>query len=174
MNDWVIRPPTHRDGEAVGRLHARVWKHAYAGLMDADLLRDLDEGARVHRWQTTADQLDEFGVDGAGRRVAVAFVAERPIGLIETAPATEAESAWPTELLSLNIHPDWYGAGVAQALVAATLADADAYLWVLTGNERAIAFYRKLGFELDGEERYDDHWKCTDLRMVRPLVAAPT
>lgn len=168
MSEWVIRPPTGQDGEAIGRLHARVWKRAYRGLLDAALLDSLDEEARVRRWQSTADQLDEHGVDERGRRVAAAFVGERPIGMIEVEPASDADAPRPTELLSLNVDEGWHGSGVAQALVTAALADDDAYLWVLTGNERGIAFYRKLGFELDGVERYDPEWKCTDLQMCRP------
>lgn len=171
MSEWVIRPPTRRDGEAVGLLHSRVWKQAYRGLLDADLLQSLDVGARVRRWQNIADQLDqvgECGVDAKGRRVAVAFVDEQPVGLITVAPATEAEAPRPTQLHSLNVDEGWHGTGLAQALVATALADGDAFLWVLTGNERGIAFYRKLGFELDGAERYDPEWNCTDLRMCRP------
>ena len=38
------------------------------------------------------------------------------------------------------------GTGVADLLVQETLGDVPAYLWVLTGNARAQAFYRRLGF----------------------------
>lgn len=174
MSEWVIRPPLNHEAEAIAHLHASVWREAYAGLMDADLLRDLDEAARVRRWQTTISQLDDGGVSSVGRRVAVAFVEERPVGLVEVAPSADAGSWWPTELLSLNLDAAWYGKGLAQELVEMTLGRDDACLWVLTGNQRAIAFYRKLGFELDGVEQYDDVWRCTDLRMVRPLVVHPT
>lgn len=43
----------------------------------------------------------------------------------------------------------------------------DAYLWALASNHRAVAFYRKLGFGLDGVNRYDPDWRRNDLRMCR-------
>lgn len=73
-------------------------------------------------------------------------------------------------MLSLNVAGRWHGEGVAQALMEEAVGDSNAYLWVLRGNDRAIGFYRKLGFELDGAEQYDDVWRCFDQRMQRPAA----
>lgn len=73
----------------------------------------------------------------------------------------------PHELMALNVLAAHHGTGVAQQLMAATVGDRPAYLWVLRGNNRAITFYCKVGFELDGVSKDDVHLDCTDLRMVR-------
>ena len=43
-----------------------------------------------------------------------------------------------------------------------------AVVWVLDENSRAIAFYRKNGFELDGAEKIDpDYGNIREVRLVR-------
>ncbi len=51
---------------------------------------------------------------------------------------------------ALYVRADVYGRGVGYALLNESLGSAPAYLWVLEGNERAIAFYERQGFRLDG------------------------
>ncbi|MCB5275771.1 hypothetical protein BJG92_03324 [Arthrobacter sp. SO5] len=40
-------------------------------------------------------------------------------------------------------------------------------LWVAKDNPRAVAFYRRNGFEFDGAEQTDPAPKIVDARMVR-------
>lgn len=62
-----------------------------------------------------------------------------------------------------------HGSGVGQLLLDAVIADSPAYLWVLDGNARAEAFYRRNSFRRDGAER--EHAVAgiprTTVRMVR-------
>lgn len=62
-----------------------------------------------------------------------------------------------------------HGSGVGQLLLDAVIADSPAYLWVLDGNARAEAFYRRNGFRRDGAEH--EHAVAgiprTTVRMVR-------
>ena len=50
-----------------------------------------------------------------------------------------------------------YGKGIAQKLVRAALTAlnhfSEIFLWVLKDNKRAIAFYQKMGFTFDGQEK---------------------
>lgn len=69
--------------------------------------------------------------------------------------------------MALNVHPDVHGVRVAQALTDAGLPDGPSYLWVLDGNDRAQAFYRKLGYRLDGERKPHEPTGTTEVRMVR-------
>ena len=59
----------------------------------------------------------------------------------------------------------YYGSGIGYALFEQAVGDRAAYLWVLAGNERAIAFYERQGFRLDGTE--DEQDKGMHVRMVR-------
>lgn len=150
-------------------LHVAVWRHAYRGLIEQPLLDAMSGERNVARWEATVRQLRtrELGHD-----VLTAFAGDSLVGIIEAGSATDDDAPQPIEILSLNVAGKWHGRGVAQALMAEAVGDADAYLWVLRGNGRAIAFYRKIGFELDGTERYDDVWRCFDQRMQRPASSA--
>ncbi|HSN35012.1 MAG TPA: GNAT family N-acetyltransferase [Arthrobacter sp.] len=59
------------------------------------------------------------------------------------------------QLFSLYIAAEHYGTGAGQALLDATAGHAPAMLWVATDNPRAMAFYRRNGFEFDGTEQTD-------------------
>ena len=72
-------------------------------------------------------------------------------------PKEGVHAARPSELCRLYVGSDWQGKGLAAALMAEALAaarrcGADAqWLSVWERNPRAIAFYRKFGFEVVGE-----------------------
>lgn len=142
-----------------------VWRHAYRGLIEQSLLDGLDTARSEQRWTQSIAQLEREDFDGT---VVAAFDDDEPIGVIEVGTPRDDDAPRSIEILSLNVAPHRHGTGVAQALMQEAVGDADAYLWVLRGNERAIGFYRKLGFELDGTERYDEVWRCYDQRMQRP------
>jgi ribosomal protein S18 acetylase RimI-like enzyme len=77
------------------------------------------------------------------------------------------------ELHELVVHKDWQGKGVGRALMMAALDYARAQgceyasLWVGEGNEKARAWYRRLGFEEVGKG-----WGIW-VRMIKPLTASP-
>lgn len=101
------------------------------------------------------------------RSPALTTVAEhvtRPIGFISVGPRREDDVEVEEEVWALYVQAAWWGQ-VSGALLAATLAGRPGYLWVLGGNDRAIAFYQKYGFVEDGVTRTADHG--TELRMVR-------
>ena len=69
----------------------------------------------------------------------------------------EAERGLPPASTSLQLEklysrPAALGTGVGQALLDAAIGDAPAYLWLVDGNARAAAFYRRNGFRPDGVE----------------------
>jgi len=72
-----------------------------------------------------------------------------------------------TELWALSVHPQWRGSGTAQALARAALPTDSAYLWVLQGNVRAIAFYRRMSFTIDGATRVDESTERPKSAMLR-------
>lgn len=75
------------------------------------------------------------------------------------------------EIFALYVLKDYYGKGVGQQLIQAAFAALDGYqeivLWVLEDNKRAIAFYEKMGFVFDGEEKVIDLGKAVkEKRMI--------
>lgn len=76
-----------------------------------------------------------------------------------------APTGW--ELYSVNLLERARGTGLADELLRAVVGDRDASLWVLPGNARARAFYRRHGFLEDGSARTHEDSGAEEIRMVR-------
>lgn len=72
-------------------------------------------------------------------------------------------------LSALFTMPGTHGSGLGKAMLEQLLPDGEAaYLWCMEANTRAIAFYEKFGFELDGYRKTTTGWGDMDMvRMVR-------
>ena len=154
----TVRRATVADAEALAHLHLDVWDDAYTGLMPQQILDDrrtkVDE--RVERWRTIleADQptLVAGGPDGL-------------VGFVSAGPGRDNDVDTELELKALYVRAAWWGTGVGFVLFEEAVGDRAAYLWVLAGNDRAIHFYERQGFRLDGTE--DEHDEGLHVRMVR-------
>lgn len=169
MADFLIRPIVDTDAEEVGTAHTRIWQLTYAGMMDQAKLDAMVPQDRIDRWreqiipgraarQAAGESITRCAVDVTTGRIAGFGTGGQP--RVEDPPRA-------TELWSLNVLPEFHGTGVAAQLLDALIGDRPAYLWVATQNARAVAFYRKHGFELDGTSKYDADWACHESRMVR-------
>lgn len=110
------------------------------------------------------------------------FIAEwdgRVAGLVGAYRSPEAPGT--VELVSLWVEPAARGHGLAQSLVqaitqwAAAVGSTRVNLWVMRGNDRAIALYEKLAFvpaDAGGDQR--GHPCEDELRMTRVVAGAPT
>lgn len=146
------------DAEALAHLHLDVWDDAYTGLMPQGILDDrrakVDE--RVERWQEILARTQPTWVaeDGEGL-----------IGFASTGPARDNDIDDLLELYALYVRASYWDTGVGYAMFEEVVGDRAAYLWVLANNERAIGFYERQGFRLDGTE--DEHDEGRHVRMVR-------
>lgn len=161
---FMIRAPEVGDAPSLGRIHVQIWREAYRGLMPQEALDGLDENARSDRW---AGILAAPSSEGQRTRVAVDTTTTQIVGFATAGPPRDQPKPAPTELWSLNTVAAVHGSGLGSRLMGEVLGDGPAYLWVLQGNERAIGFYRKHGFHLDGVARHDPGHGVDDLRMVR-------
>ena len=158
---WTIEEPTVDDADELGRIHVEIWRQAYAGLMDADYLDGLDPSAFAEKWRSRmADPLPGIV------RLAVRDD-EGIVGFSTAGPPRIDDAPAELELYAINLLPRAQGTGVADELLDATIGDRAAYLWVIEGNERAIAYYRKHGFTDDGGRDIDKESGATEIRMVR-------
>lgn len=165
---YLIRRPEPLDVEPFSALHAHVWRVTYRGLMEDRVVDGLTAEGFAPMWGAITTAYAEGTVLPDGREFWVAVLDRDAVGFMMYGQPRDEDPPAPRQLWSLNVHPDHQGSGIAQRLMDECFGEGPAYLWVAQGNERAIGFYRRNGFELDGTSSQDQHDGVTELRMVRP------
>lgn len=164
---YEIRPPRAEEVEQLGALHCRVWREAYVGLMDEESFAALTPERFARGWGRRMEQMGADGHHPNGERVAVAEYAGELVAFVSVGPARDEDAPTDTQLWAINVTADHYGTGLAQQLLDQVLGEGPAYLWVADGNDRAVRFYERNGFRLDGTSSTDDHSGLAEVRMVR-------
>ncbi len=147
----LIRPATSRDAERLALVHVRSWQGAYRGLLPQDYLDGLAPEQRVRQWRRTL-----AGSDWPRSGVLVAEDGDL-VGFACIGPSRDAAPVQVGEISSIYVLPAHWGVGVGTRLMAAALASlraagfAEAHLWVLDTNARAIRFYESAGWRADGD-----------------------
>ncbi|MFW6600179.1 N-acetyltransferase family protein [Propionibacteriaceae bacterium Y2011] len=160
-----IRQATPADADAAVVTLDRIWQQAYPGLLPEAVLAAhavrsrLDEQAELWRDLMAAGEYFWLVVDGESD--------DEIVGVANACIARDLDAPVALELASIHLLGVAHGTGIADRLLQVAVGDAPAYLWVLDGNERAIAFYRRHGFELDGGRKTRDDLGVAEVRMVR-------
>ena len=139
----IIIKNMETDAEIEGKafVHYTAWQEAYAGIVDAGYL---------------ARMTLEKCVDAAYRwreNVIVALDRGRVIGFAGYGQSRDEDLPDTGEVFAIYILSAYYGKGVGHRLMDEALRRLPfprASVWVLRGNARAIAFYKKCGFDFDG------------------------
>ncbi|MDO5119697.1 MAG: GNAT family N-acetyltransferase [Coriobacteriales bacterium] len=156
--------PMASEDEAKGKayVHCMAWKEAYRGLIDQAFLDartlEFSEERALRAFRSGVTTL--LAKDG-----------ERVVGFADYGPCRDDDLPSAGEVYAIYLLSHYYGQGVGTKLMQAAfqaMAGCDTFVvWVLKGNERAIRFYRKLGFEFDGAAKtLNLGEEATDLRMV--------
>lgn len=137
-----IRAMTKNDLAAVSRLLGQSWRRTYSPIMGADSTARLSD--EKHAPEKLAEELADNNK--------MSFVAERSDGSIAGYAMAAMDDKGDVMLDRLHIEPEAFGSGLAVDLLHAVLAAhagiPSIALEVIEGNDRAIAFYRKHGFEV--------------------------
>ncbi len=166
----TIRPATTADDHLLSELGRRLFSAAFA----ADNTQE-----NMHRYlkASFSPQIQAAELADPDSKFLIAEVTGQTAGYARLhwgvlPPFLSAEK--PIELARIYADRPWIGRGVGPALMAACLQEAARtgcdliWLGVWQRNPRAIAFYRKWGFEIAGTQRFllgDD--LQTDWVMVR-------
>ncbi|WP_432939837.1 GNAT family N-acetyltransferase [Kribbella sp. CA-253562] len=165
----VIRRATVDDAEAGAWCHLLCWQEAYAELLDPERLCEKTDpagiGRRTERWAGAIEA-------GVVRWLAInpapdVSVRDRVIGFSSPGPARDDDAPTPLELYAVYTRRAWWGTGLGQRLLDVAIGRDAASLWVLEGNERAMAFYRRNGFAADGARADEEFFGVPEIRMVR-------
>lgn len=137
-----IRAMTVQDVPLVSRLMGESWRRTYSPIIGAEATARISD--EYHSPQRIASELTDANK--------MSFVAERPDGSIAGYAMTETDEPGDVVLGRLHIDQSEYGTGLASdilhAVIAAQSGIRSIALEVLEGNDRAMAFYRKHGFEV--------------------------
>lgn len=165
--EFTLREARPEDAPALTAVHVRCWKQTYASMLPDGFFTEQYEASRLTQWQrvlTDPECRSVLAEDRAGNVVGLAMTA---------APFGEHSTGLPVarQLYNLYVLSQAHGTGVGQALFDAVLGAQSAVLWVADQNARAIAFYRRNGFEMDGFTITDPKIPgLTEARMQRPAT----
>ena len=156
-----VRRAVPEDAERLTHLHLDCWDDAYTGLIPQEVLdeRRTQVVQRIDKWR---------GILGQSTNTLVAETADGLVGFVSSGPVRD-EDRTGLELWALYARAAVWGTGVGHALLVASIGDAPASLWVLEGNDRAIAFYERQGFRRDGHTELER--EGLHARMVRNQAA---
>ncbi|WP_405491495.1 GNAT family N-acetyltransferase [Nocardia sp. NBC_00511] len=160
MGEWRVVPLTAEYVRGMSKCHINCWRESYRGLVPQHVLDAFDVDRRVRSWE-------RIRVDYPGQ-IVVAVMDDTVIGFASSGPDRDESPAAAYELSAMYVRAAHHGTGVAADLMDAVLpADGATALWVFEENPRAQAFYRKYGFELDGERRVEAFTPAWQVRMLR-------
>lgn len=157
---FSIRPALVEDAPAIARVNVMSWRETYAHILSPAFLAALDEDAVAQRYAR--------GIASPGSTFVVLELDGRIRGYAAGGEPRSEDKPRDLELYMLYQHSSQHGSGSGQALLDAVLGDRPAFLWVAEENPRAIAFYRRNGFEPDGAREVAEDWESlAEIRMVR-------
>jgi ribosomal protein S18 acetylase RimI-like enzyme len=163
--ETTVRMADQGDAEAITQVHIRGWQWAYRDLLPASYLASLydeyDERLDARRRKLAQPRPDHrllVAVRGLAGRDQDAVV-----GFVNCGSYRDKEE--PTdgigEVYAIYVAADVAGTGAGRALMDAAVGWMaqrrlnPVRLWVLEGNARALAFYRRYGFREDGARHVD-------------------
>lgn len=160
----------HADAEMVAETYAELMPPSFATERLAEVPRLIPEFEEIF----AAEQHAEATGQQPERRTWLARQGDRVVG---TAVVTYAPQQWELglgialpagdfcQLNHLYLRPEAHGTGLAQTMLDLALPDRQpAHLWVLIGNPRAEAFYRRNGFRVEAGE-----FSCGPVWYHRPM-----
>jgi ribosomal protein S18 acetylase RimI-like enzyme len=137
-----IRAMTEEDIPAVSQLLGDSWRRTYSPILGAETAARISD--ERHAPQHIAAELAD--------RNRMAFVAERADGSVAGYAMAEMDATGDVRLDRLHVEASALGTGLAadllHAVIAAHAGIPSIALEVLEGNDRALAFYRKHGFDV--------------------------
>lgn len=169
--DWRVREAGADDISALSLVGAATFLETFAGILAGHGI--VDHCGRAHSPAAYA----QYFADGARAWLAEVPPSGGPIGFgLIARPDLPGARAGDIELKRIYTLSRFHGAGVGAALMEAAVTAAAGHqrllLGAYRGNERAIAFYRKNGFEQIGERKFDVGGTLyDDVVLARTLVA---
>ena len=151
-----METPEEIEGKSL--VHWQTWREAYDDFLPAEFQ------------ETMTLERCRFFSQKYPKNTLIAMDGMKVVGFISYGNFRN-ETIQAGEIIALYVLKDYYGKGVSEQLMHAAFIALDhfseIYLWVLKDNKRAIAFYQKMGFTVDGQEKILELGKpIIEIRMV--------
>ena len=161
----IKRLETKDEIKGKAAVHYQAWKEAYVGLVNQDFLdrRTMEMSLQSAQWAFDNGIATSIAKDG-----------ERVVGFVDFGHYRLDGLHDAGEVYAIYVLKEYYGKGIGYALMKRAFDALSEYpqtaVWVLTGNERAIRFYKRCGFEFDGESKEIElGTRATEARMILRL-----
>ncbi len=162
MADAAVRPAQRADAATIARLQVATWRSAYAEILPAEVLAELDLEQTEEQWRQTIEHgpAQVFVATEGDWLVGFGVAGPAPEGESASADGTPAPDADTVALIgALLVEPRWGRRGHGGRLLA-TAAQAmcktgatRGIVWVPERDSASLAFYRGAGWETDGTVR---------------------
>jgi ribosomal protein S18 acetylase RimI-like enzyme len=152
----AIRPVVATEAPALAVLAERTFRESFES-------RNSPENMDLHCSRNFGPEIQAREMADRGLVTRVAEEAGRLVGYTQLRLGKASDcvkAAQPAELSRIYVVREWQGQGVAQDLMKSALATAAGagcdrlWLGVWEHNPKAIAFYRKFGFEIVGQHTF--------------------
>ena len=144
MNVTIKKMETDDEIKGKAYVHWKSWQEAYPGIVDQQYLDELTLEkceSIAYRW------LDNIIIAKDGDAV---------VGFAGYGKYRNDELENTGEVFAIYILAEYYGRGVGYRLMQEALSQLADYpkiaVWVLKDNKRAINFYKRCGYRLDGRQ----------------------
>lgn len=158
----IKRLETKDEIKGKAAVHYQAWKEAYVGLVNQDFLdrRTMEMSLQSAQWAFDNGIATSIAKDG-----------ERVVGFVDFGHYRLDGLHDAGEVYAIYVLKEYYGKGIGYALMKRAFDALSEYpqtaVWVLTGNERAIRFYKRCGFEFDGQKKEIElGTPATEARMI--------
>jgi ribosomal protein S18 acetylase RimI-like enzyme len=167
-----IRTASKSDAEAITDVHIAAIREAYCDLLSADELARIaaDDRNRASIWRCILTE--------SYSTILVVEVDGDIVGFVELEACEDEETPETVGTIADSCdRPDKWGLGIGQALMREAMARlrdrgwVEVELWVFLENRRAVDFFERLGFRMDGAARNVEWYgnPVTDVRLRRLL-----
>ena len=154
---------TPSDIEGKAYVHYKSWHETYSGLIDHAYLETITQefcAGLARRWPE--DTL-------------VAKEGDKVLGFVCYGPCRDEDLESAGEVMALYVLKEYHGRRLGYELMRAAMAKLRGYkklvVWVLKGNEHAISFYEKYGFQFDGTVK--EISMGTPAKVLRMVLETP-
>ena len=153
-SEFIIRAAMLEDAEEIGKVHVDAWRTTYRGILTDAFLAELNsesraESARIRIQNPNFDNLT--ALDKKSGRI---------VGFAAAGKSREKNLSAEGELYAIYLLKDYQGKGIGSDLFQAAkmkikIRFKDFFVSVFTENNGAVAFYKKMGGLMIGNDHVD-------------------